>query len=76
MAEFDPFDSSHTIRITREEALSSHVDDLLQRQRSLRGEGAMQHAPGRRWYYQNWFIFMMVGGIAALGLGFDRAVLQ
>ncbi len=65
MVEFDPFDAPRSIRITREEAMSSHVDDLLQRQHSLRGERTTRHGRGGHWYYQNWFVFMLVGGLAA-----------
>ena len=54
-----------SIQITHDEAMSSHVDDLLQRQRSLRGESPLARECGRRWYYQNWFVLMMVGGAAA-----------
>jgi hypothetical protein len=52
-----------SMRITREEAMSSHVDDLLQRQKSLRGEEASRGQ--RRWYYQNWFVFLIAGSISA-----------
>jgi hypothetical protein len=63
----DPFrqDPVDRIRITRDEAMSSHVDDLIKRQRSLRGEGVTRDR-GRRWYYQNWVVFMMVGCVAAI----------
>ena len=63
----DPFrqDPVDRIRITRDEAMSSHVDDLIKRQRSLRGEGVTRDR-GRRWYYQNWVVFMMVGCVAAM----------
>jgi hypothetical protein len=53
------------IRITREEAMSAHVEDLIKRQMSLRGEGGVTRDRGRRWYYQNWFIFMVTGWVAA-----------
>jgi len=53
------------IRITREEALDRHVDDLLQRQASLRGDPGVSRDTGRRWYYQNWFVFMLVGALGA-----------
>jgi len=53
------------IRISREEANSQHVDDLLQRQKSLRGEPLAQRSTGRRWYMQNWFVFSLVGGLGA-----------
>ena len=55
---------NEVLRITRDESLSPHVDDLLKRQKSLRGEGGVTR--GRRaWYYQNWFVLMLVGGLAA-----------
>lgn len=54
------------IRITYDEAMSTHVDDLLQRQRNLRGDTSDRRARGRRWYYQNWFVLMVVAGLAAL----------
>lgn len=53
------------IRITRDEAMSPKVDDLLQRQKSLLGE-AQTRSRGRRWYYQNWFVLMIAAGLAAL----------
>lgn len=55
------------IRITKEEALDTHVDDLLRRQMSLRGDPGVTRDQGRKWYYQNWFIFMLVGLLGALG---------
>jgi hypothetical protein len=54
------------IRISKEEALDSHVDDMLKRQMSLRGEPGVTREHGRRWYYQNWFIFMIVGMLGAV----------
>jgi hypothetical protein len=57
--------SDATIRITASEAASSHVDDLLRRQASLRGETGISRDKGRRWYYQNWFILMLAGMVAA-----------
>ena len=53
------------IRITRDEATSGHVDDLLKRQMSLRGDPGVTRDRGRKWYYQNWFVFLFVGGVAA-----------
>src|SRR6185503_18187673 len=55
------------IRITREEAESTHVDDLLKRQMSLRGDPGVTRDRRRAWYYQNWFVFMLVGCLAAIG---------
>jgi hypothetical protein len=54
------------IRITREEAIDPHVDDMLKRQMSLRGEPGVTRDRGRKWFYQNWFIFMLVGTLGAL----------
>jgi hypothetical protein len=54
------------IRITREEATSSHVDDLLKRQMSMRGDtGVTRERGGRNWFYQNWFVLAIVGCIGA-----------
>ena len=52
------------IVITADEANGTHVDDLLKRQMSLRGEGVASE-PAKRWYYRNWLLFMIVGAIAA-----------
>jgi Inner membrane component of T3SS, cytoplasmic domain len=57
--------SDDPIVITREEATSQHVDDLLRRQMNLRGEAAVAAEPRRRWYFQNWLLFSVVGAIAA-----------
>jgi hypothetical protein len=54
------------IRITKEEANSSHVDDLLKRQMSLRGEGGVTRDRGRKWFYQTWFVLSVVGLLGAL----------
>ncbi len=54
------------VKITRQDVYSPHVDDLLARQKSLRGEGRGVTRRGRaRWYYQNWFVFLLAGGVAA-----------
>ncbi len=55
------------IVITADEAKSAHVDDLLRRQMSLRGESCVTVATKRRWYYQNWLLFMLVGALFAAG---------
>lgn len=54
------------IVITKDEANSRHVDDLIKRQMSLRGEGITAE-PTQRWYYRSWLLFMIVGGIFAAG---------
>ena len=62
-----PDDSPNLIQISYEEATSTHVDDMLKRQMSMRGEPGVARETGRRWYYQNWFVFMLVGTLAAVG---------
>ena len=59
--------SDEPIVITKEEANSGHVDDLLKRQMALRGEAVFASAPERRWYYKNWLLFAIVGTLAAIG---------
>lgn len=59
-------DQGGLIRISKEEATSSHVDDLLKRQMSLRGEPGVTRDRGRKWYYQTWFVLMIVGMLGAL----------
>ncbi len=58
--------SNPIIRITHEEAASSHVDDLIKRQMSLRGDPGVTRDTARSWYYQSWFLFMIVGFIGAM----------
>src|SRR6266487_3481029 len=61
-----PVPKPQTVKISFEEATSSHVDDLLQRQAAMRGERGMAAPRGRRsFFYQNWFIFMLAAGAAA-----------
>src|SRR5258706_6599091 len=61
-----PVPKPQTVKITFDEATSSHVDDLLQRQAAMRGERGMAAPRGRRaWFYQNWFIFMLAADAAA-----------
>ena len=54
------------VRITHQDAMDPHVDDLIRRQKSLRGEGGIASDRGRKWYYHNWLLFMTVGTVAAL----------
>jgi hypothetical protein len=58
-------DQNEVILISKEEATSSHVDDLLKRQMSLRGEPGVTRDRGKKWYYQNWLVLMVVGAIGA-----------
>ncbi len=63
--------SPDLIRITKEDATSEHVDDLLKRQMSLRGETGVTRSSRRTWYLRSWFILGvagLLGGIAAWGL--------
>ena len=55
------------IRITKEEANDPHVEDLLKRQASLRGEGGIGRSRKGKWFYQNWFVFLIAGTMAAVG---------
>jgi hypothetical protein len=64
MERHHPEQQGAFIRITSEEANSSHVDDLLNRQMSLLGESGISRT-GRHWYYQNWFVFGLVATVAA-----------
>lgn len=66
MQPYRPDDGQNSIRITHEDANSAHVDDLLKRQMSLRGEAGITRRQDQRWYYQNWFIFSVVATLAAL----------
>ncbi len=63
-----PEKNNEPIRITAEDAKSSHVDDLLKRQMSMRGETGVARDRTRAWYLQSWVVFMMVGTLAALGV--------
>ena len=54
------------LRITRDELNNSHVDDMLKRQASLRGESDVDRSRRGRWFYQNWFVFMVAGMLAAV----------
>ena len=62
----NPSDTDRVIHITREEALSEHVEDMLKRQMSLRGDPGVTRDRRRNWFYQNWFVFAIVGMLGAL----------
>ena len=59
----DPF---APIVITKEEATSSHVDDLLKRQMSMRGEPGVTRGGRRKWYFQNWLVLGLAGTVGAI----------
>lgn len=61
-----PNPPDNLIRISKEEATSGHVDDLLKRQMSMRGEPGVTRDRGKAWYYQNWLVLMIVGAIGAI----------
>jgi hypothetical protein len=54
------------IRITREEALSRRVDELLQRQRNLRGERGVLVERRPPWYLRNWLLLSLAGLLGAV----------
>lgn len=53
------------IRITAEEAGSEHVDDLIKRQMSLRGDAGVSREGKKRFVYQSWFLLGLVGAVFA-----------
>ena len=57
---------TEVIRITKEEATSTHVDDLLKRQMSMRGEPGVTRDRRRKWYFQNWLVLALAGAAGAL----------
>ncbi len=65
MSRFEPSPNSDTtIRITRSDAMSPEVDTFINRQKSLKGETGIKKGK-RAWYYQNWFVYMIVGTLGA-----------
>jgi hypothetical protein len=60
-----PDEEDDVIRISHGDAFSGHVDDLLKRQLSLRGELEGGRDRLGRWYYRNWFVFGVAGALAA-----------
>lgn len=57
---------ANLIRISKEEANSSHVDDLLKRQMSLHGQPGVTRERSRAWYHQTWILLMLVGMVGAI----------
>ena len=62
----EPTPGGDVIRITRDEANSSHVDDLLLRQKSMQGVTGLVRDRRRTWFYQSWFVLMLAGAVGAL----------
>jgi hypothetical protein len=62
-----PNDSDPVIRISKDDALSSHVDDMLKRQMNMRGDPGVTRDRRHVWFYQNWFILATVGMLGAVG---------
>src|SRR5689334_23295514 len=59
------------IHISSDDVSSAHVDDMLKRQMSMRGDPGVSRDHNRAWYYQNWFVLAVVGmfgAIAAWGI--------
>jgi hypothetical protein len=59
-------DSTGVIRITKEDATSAHVDGLLKRQMSMRGDPGVTRDRRRRWYAQNWLLLAIAGMVGAI----------
>ncbi|MEJ0090906.1 MAG: FHA domain-containing protein [Limisphaerales bacterium] len=62
----NPNDPGSVIRISKDDALSTHVDDLLKRQMSMRGDPGVTRDRKNAWFYQNWFILAVVGMLGAI----------
>src|SRR5262245_16439758 len=61
----NPSEPDKVIRISKDEAMSMHVDDMLKRQMSMRGDPGVTREHRRAWYYQNWFVFALLGTLGA-----------
>lgn len=59
-------DSDGAIHISPDDVSSTHVDDMLKRQMSMRGDPGVTRERNHAWYYQNWFILGVVGMLGAL----------
>lgn len=54
------------IRITKAELDAPHVDDLLKRQASLRGEGGLTRERRSAWYHRSYVVLAIAGMLGAL----------
>lgn len=59
-------DSNRPIHISRDDVSSAHVDDMLKRQMSMRGDPSVMRDRNHAWYYQNWFVLALVGMLGAI----------
>lgn len=59
-------ESDGVIRISADDVSSTHVDDMLKRQMSMRGDPGVTRDRNHAWYYQNWFVLAVVGMLGAL----------
>jgi hypothetical protein len=59
-------DSDNLIRISKDDALSPHVDDLLKRQMNMRGDPGVTRDRHHVWFYQNWFVLAVAGMLGAV----------
>jgi hypothetical protein len=59
-------ENDSVIRITKEDANSRHVDDLLKRQMSLRGEPGIARDRNKSVFLQTWVVLMIVGCLSAV----------
>jgi hypothetical protein len=62
----NPNDADNLIRISQDDVASTHVDDMLKRQMSMRGDPGVSRDRNHVWYYQNWFILGVVGMFGAI----------
>jgi hypothetical protein len=61
----DSSSNQGVIRISRDEAMSTEVDDMINRQKSMTGQSGIVRRYKSVWYMQNWFIFGLAGALAA-----------
>lgn len=54
------------IQITKDEANSEHVDDLLRRQMSMRGESGVTRSTRKKWYFRSWLVLGLAGMLGAI----------
>ncbi len=62
----NPNDIDNMIRISKDDVSSTHVDDMLKRQMSMRGDPGVTRDRSHSWFYQNWFILAVMGMLGAV----------
>ncbi len=61
----NPTPPDGVIRISKEELVDTHVDDMLKRQMNMRGDPGVTRSRGQ-WIYQNWVLLAVAGMMGAL----------